>query len=139
MPVLWLWLVGCGSRDEVVLYAEDDGTLCIDEALTTFTVWQDCALTCADAEWTGRCEARLANTADGDVVVQLVSEILVAQPSPCTEPVCVTVSVSCPVPLDGEDLPLVWGLDYLQGTVAELAGECPFEAPAPPTLPPTAP
>lgn len=134
--MLWLWLAGCGSRDEVRLFAEDDGTLCIDDAVTTFTVWQDCALTCAEAEWTGRCVGTLVNDASGQPVVLLTSEILVAQPSPCREPTCGIVSVSCAVPPGGEDLPLVWGADYLQGTVAELAGDCPFEAePTLPTLP----
>ena len=111
-----LGMLACGGpADEVLLLAEGDGTLCLDEAGTTLSVFDGCAITCTEAVWQGRCEARLANTSDGALVVFVQSEILVKQPEGCPATTCEEARVSCPVPADAQGLRVVWGEEVWTG------------------------
>ncbi len=116
---MWLWALwaGCAEPpDDVILYAEGDGRVCVDADGAMLTVIRDCAVTCEAAVFQGRCEAVIrdgvqipATEPTVGVAVVVTSEILVKQPEACPPTACTTLSVSCPLPPDSQGLPIVWG------------------------------
>ena len=115
--LIWALLAACGEPpNEVLLYSEGDGALCIDAASATLSIDKDCALTCAESTWQGRCEPLILDPVEipgtpPTVGVALVvrSEILVNQPEGCAATTCESARVTCDVPADAAGLPVLWG------------------------------
>jgi hypothetical protein len=109
-------VLGCGSEPEhtIVLYAEGEGTLCVDADRTTLTAARGCAIQCEGAEWQGSCEAVVGDSLLGTAVV-VRSEIIVEELAGCARTRCDDLAVHCPLPADTNGLPVVWGDDSWEG------------------------